>query len=486
MNEQDQTPLDIASSYHGSRSVGTSNFFKPQCCEVLLDLGANPNRVDSQGSTPLNKARSDSDIIKILLKHGADINAGKKGSLTSAIEQGHTETIKTYLELGADCNFRNNSTEFPFRYERLGSISSRYPLLMAAMPRSYPETDNKTCAEMVRMLLDYGAEVSLPLSDSETMIHYLFCFSRTPILRPFVQRQGLEVNARDQRGRTVFMAACDSNVRRDDGGTYVPPEEERRGVEYVPSFLMLANSSHYGPLIDYQAVDKEGCHFIFHLLHRWTPAVSNRFLRIPGNKSLVRQKDYSGFSPLHRALQRNKPWTCFDFIRHGADLLEPDPHGNSALHLLCAHSFGCHENYWLMTIFLMIGGQVDARNDRGQTALHVFLANIDDDDGTLIDLFAAGTCDAFGLLTSWGADVNATDNDGNTALHVVAAKESDSPSFSMRKPGEKININASLFRRVAKLGGNPLKEDKKGRTALDIAAAMGNEGILKLYRRTRS
>lgn len=39
------------------------------------------------------------------------------------------------------------------------------------------------------------------------------------------------------------------------------------------------------------------------------------------------------------------------------------------------------------------------------------------------------------------------------------------------------------FSRLVQMGCEPLQEDGQGRTALDVAAAVGNEGILGLFRR---
>jgi ankyrin repeat protein len=48
-----------------------------------------------------------------------------------------------------------------------------------------------------------------------------------------------------------------------------------------------------------------------------------------------------------------------------------------------------------------------------------------------------------------------------------------------------VDYNAEVFRALVELGCDPLKEDEEGRTALDVAAAMGNQGILGLYQRKK-
>jgi ankyrin repeat protein len=373
LDESGRTPLEIASTYSKYRTAACCGFFKPQCCEILLQSGADPNRVNPEGLTPLNKAGPDGDIIKILLKYGADVTAGTKGVLTSAVEAGDVQTLRIYLENGADCNVPDTSADSSYRSGLQPSLSKRYPLVTAAF------LDRSTSIEMIKLLLDHGAGVDLPVSDEETLIHYLFQHTKTSALRPLIEIPGLEFNIRDQKGRTVFMAACNSHVRSESTRGFVPREEEnRRRAEYIPAYLLLANSERYGSSIDYLAVDNEGKHIIMYLLPKWDNKVAERFLPIPGVRVLIRQKDNAGFSPLHYALRNHQMRACFQFIKEGnADLLEPDPNGDTALHHLCR----CHymsetqRSLPLMQKFLELDGSINARNKLGETPLLTHLAS---------------------------------------------------------------------------------------------------------------
>jgi ankyrin repeat protein len=475
-----RTPLEYASSYIQLGSSTNHGFFRPQCCEMLLELGANPNRLHPKGLVPLNMAGPDADLVRVLFRHGADVNAGTKGVLMSAVEASDVDTLKAYLEHGVDCNVADTSEDF----WKLRSISKRYPILRAAQPPSYMGWDNVTAAKMISLLLKHGAKVDLPISDDDTLIHYLFQRVPTSILRPFLDWPGIDVNTRDQSGRTVFLAACKSHVEHEgcSSARYIPTEEKNRlTAEYIPSYMALADSELYGDSIDYLATDNEGNNMIRYLVSRWNEKLAARFLPITGVRALILQKDSAGFSPLHCALKSLKIKTCFQFIDEGnADLLEPDPNGDSALHHLyrCRHISSHQDMYPLMERYLSIGGDINARNKTGETALHFFLANSGRSprwDETELDK----NFDPFPFFISHGTNFQATKNDGGTALHVVAQRKINDKSYLFDGSKEDEDTNASLFRRLVDLGCDPLQEDKNGRTALDVAAAVGNVGILK-------
>ncbi|TVY17972.1 Ankyrin-3 [Lachnellula arida] len=469
-----QTPLQVASSHTKYCSATRKGFFKPQCSEMLLRLGADPNRTDDEGLTPLNKAGSDTDIIRIILKYGADVSAGRKGVLASAIESGNIQVLKVYLEHGADCNILDTSklSLRNIEYDRSRGIQNRYPLTIAALQPASGSWSSSAAKEMVKLLLDYGAKVDVPVNDAEPLLHFMFQRATSSVLRPFLENPNLDLNMRDSQGRTVFMAACSSTVDSEARlGSLLPRSEKARlKTEYIPAYMLLADSQRYGSTIDYLATDNKGRHLIFYLLEKRNDKVLDRFLPIPGVKALVRQKNNEGFSPLHLAFQSGMISLCLKLINEGADLLEPDPNGNTVLHHLARTVFPRNEERLsLMNHALALGADINARNNLGQSPL---LSHI-----------AAGynTGDSCFFVAN-GADVQAAMNDGTTALHMVARRGNRALGNFRR---DDVDHNIVAFRRLVQLGCDPLREDGEGRTALDIAASVGNDGILGLYQRKK-
>ncbi len=94
--------------------VNTAIFLKSyNCLRALLEIGADPNEVNSSGVTPLFYVVNSNNIeaTKILLDGGADpnilnpdVDAMNTPQLQEAIRDGYFEMIKVLLEGGADPN----------------------------------------------------------------------------------------------------------------------------------------------------------------------------------------------------------------------------------------------------------------------------------------------------------------------------------------------------------------------------------------------
>lgn len=79
------------------------------------------------------------------------------------------------------------------------------------------------------------------------------------------------------------------------------------------------------------------------------------------------------------------------------------------------------------------------------------------------------------LLDDVGVDWTAVNSKGQTLLHVVAAEH---PSRDESASRRKVN----RFRFLMDKGLDPMKEDEEHRTSLDVAAALGSEDILALFK----
>jgi ankyrin repeat protein len=485
LDENGKTPLEIASTQNKYHSDANRGFFKPQICEILLQLGADPNKTNAAGLSPLEKAGTDGEIIKILLKHGAGVNIGTNGVLMSAVNDGDVQTLKLYLENGADCNAPNTSAPLTYDSQSWRLPKIRYPLLMAALPREHGSWGTAKSTDMVNLLLDHGARVDVPVSDNELLLHYLFGNARTSALRPLIENPNIDFSIRDQNGRTVFMAACGSWIHSEAIQEWHLSSEEKKRLraEYTPAWLLLADSELHSSSIDYLAVDNGGNHIIFWLLSKWNEEIAARLLQIPGVRALIGQKNNEGYSPLHRALQGRNMELCFQLMKDGdTDLLDLDPNGDTALHHLSRCINPTARYLLLMHKFISLGGDINARNQVGETAILAHLASGNQPD---LRFDSAKHTDNFPLFIDNGADFSAAKNDGTTALHIVARRETSCGVLGKNAHGE-VDYNARVFKRLIELGCDLLQEDEEGRTALDVAAAMGNDGILRLFQRKKT
>ena len=151
---------------------------------VLLDKGADIGKKWMLG-TPLHGAAAagSSEVVQLLLARGAapDADDGYQGTpLAEAAGEGHVAVMRVLLKAGADPNAR--------RSEGPGN-----PLYLAV---------KKGEVEAVEVLLKAGADPNLRSPLPATL-----WLGNTQMTARLV-RAGADVNARDQRGRTVLMEAA--------------------------------------------------------------------------------------------------------------------------------------------------------------------------------------------------------------------------------------------------------------------------------------
>ena len=82
-------------------------FADAECVEVLLEGGADPNQVDAVGATALMWAVPDLEKVRLLIDHGADVNArsdglGRTALLIAAGYPGTSSVLGLLLDHGAD------------------------------------------------------------------------------------------------------------------------------------------------------------------------------------------------------------------------------------------------------------------------------------------------------------------------------------------------------------------------------------------------
>ncbi|GJC95853.1 ankyrin repeat-containing protein [Colletotrichum higginsianum] len=304
------------------------------------------------------------------------------------------------------------------------------------------------------------------------------------VVHPLLMLPNLDANRRDGKGRTVLHAACFS-PRGPDLPVSLPPGDPWDNDDDEDDDDGPANTSLFQHLLslgaDPEARDEDGRNAMHHLLrfrtgdrHGPVPAVNASLAHLAAHHpSLIGQRDKDGRTPLHLAVDRavyekNSAAVAADILlRAGADPLVTDGDGDTVLHVLCRMLWVSGGLRPLFEDLVRRGCDVNARNARGETPLFGFYGQRK--HGGLLqerELCAEPLDDAAGAaaLEAAGADFEARDNAGRGLLHVAAARG-----------------HAVRFQRLLERGLDPMLEDGERKTALDVAAACGNDGVMKLF-----
>ena len=171
-------------------------------------------------------------------------------------------------------------------------------------------------------------------------------------------------------------------------------------------------------------------------------------------------------------------------LQHGADINTANDDGNTLLHTLCDSYRDGPDQVEMILAVLKRGGNVHAKNKRGETPLHNAASHSHVNIATqLLDVGGADVNAAdnrgdtpllnsnqpgmVALLLEKGADVNASDNEGSTKLHDIACMMESSPGAAVA------NLNL-LFQ----AGINPNARGYKGRTALVAAIEHSKQDVV--------
>lgn len=123
---QKKPPLLNSFSLDGFQALGLACFFnKEQVVEVLLNAGARVNDASRnfQQVTPLHSAAAadNSRLCRLLIDHGANVNARQQGGFTplhSAAQNGNLKMMQLFLSRGAEVNARTSQGITPLSFAK--------------------------------------------------------------------------------------------------------------------------------------------------------------------------------------------------------------------------------------------------------------------------------------------------------------------------------------------------------------------------------
>jgi quinoprotein dehydrogenase-associated probable ABC transporter substrate-binding protein len=168
--------------------------------KVLLDLKADPNATDADKMSPLLEAviRNDVPSIKVLLANGADKeSAGPQGynALSLAIEEREYEAAKALIDAGAKVNARVGPNHLT-------------PLMVAAAETAPPEgavflPSSTRPLDIAKALIQRGAEVNAQAKNGVTALMVAAGHDNAPMIGLLMQ-SGADPKLKDSLGETAL------------------------------------------------------------------------------------------------------------------------------------------------------------------------------------------------------------------------------------------------------------------------------------------
>ncbi|KIA75902.1 hypothetical protein HK57_00307 [Aspergillus ustus] len=497
-NGEGQSPLHI---------VLQGGYRRNEIVRILLENGANPNLVDEDGNTPLGLAAGNAELVRLLLKHGADIQMGSNPILFSAISKQDVDTVRIILDAGIDSNkpftqaqpSREEPSEpeekslhaqvygdfwggrgVPFRTEKEKekALLLCRPLHFACNGRHNSPEKRDRALEIVNLLLSHDASPFLHTNPDEAkdiIIHEIIY--HRGILGPLIGHPDIDLEQRDGDGKTLFLAAC--SPKKPDSYPSVGPHTALRQLCEMGADLTATdkNGNNAIHLLIGASEELKRCSTID--VATWIDPISFVLDKVP---HLISQQNNGGYTPFHVAVETHLFYLVDLLIARGADPLQPDPKGNTILHHLPA---GIKKNRKrnepaptlssIFPSFMSRGLDINARNNDRETPLFKYISTRD------TDLAVYKRTALIEELIELGADIFTQNNAGENILHVIARLRADADRFGYLDGGhdvEKGDAGRDVFKFFMAKGLDPFKEDRQQRSAVDVAAAYGREKIL--------
>ena len=331
--------VDAASLYEVTPLVLACTNASPKMVSRILAAGANPHAEQANGETALMTCARGGvwEAVEILLKRGVDPSgkehARGQTALMWAAWEGHTDVVRGLIEYGADVN---------------GRSTTGYSALLLTAREAHTETS--------RVLLDAGADVNAVAEDGTTAL-VVAVIRRHLAFAEFLLKRGADPNLGP--GFTPLHWAAgkwDTELNDLSNGVADGNQWSAYGGLKGPDRLKVVKL-----LLDH------GAH------------PNARTERTPGFGITVKGHlgNIAGATPFLIAAKANDIDVMRELLVHGADPLIPNIAGTTPLMMAAGvgHSPGITrslESEALNAVYLCVelGADVNAVNERGDTALH--------------------------------------------------------------------------------------------------------------------
>jgi ankyrin repeat protein len=207
------------------RWVRTALFGGARELESLLASGVDASSQTEGGTTMLMMAAPDEDKVRVLLARGAQVKqrspAGVDALTLAAAQFGTSASMTRLLDAGAELRppegVRVRRSPLVLASMTGDLAATRLLLSRGAEPSSEALSEAVTFghADVVRALVEAGADASITESSGVNLLHWATITNRASVI-PILVRAGVPLNATDDNGFTPLMYAATVDVGDTD------------------------------------------------------------------------------------------------------------------------------------------------------------------------------------------------------------------------------------------------------------------------------